>query len=77
MKIWIARDNSVIPDDLEHFIERHPERELEYAKLHIFFDKPVWKGESWSCAREMCEVKNYMLPEIGMGECVEFESNVK
>lgn len=77
MKIWIARDNSVIPDDLEHFIERHPERELEYAKLHIFFDKPVWKGEYWSCAREMCEVKNYMLPEIGMGECVEFESNVK
>ena len=33
MKLWIARDNAIIPEDMEHFIERHPEKEIEYAKL--------------------------------------------
>ena len=78
MKLWIARDNSIIPDDMEHFIERHPEKEIEYAKLHIFYDKPIWKGNyfsgSWEYAREMCEIPNYMFPEIKMGQCVEFNS---
>ena len=78
MKLWIARDNAIIPDDMEHFIERHPEKEIEYAKLHIFYDKPIWVGNyfggSWQCAREMCEISNYMFPEIKMGQCVEFNS---
>ena len=77
MKLWIARDNAIIPEDMEHYIERHPEDEIRYAKLHIFYDKPVWKGNHWEYAREMCEVENYMFPEIKMGECVEFESKLK
>ena len=74
MKLWIARDNSMVPEDMEHYIERHPEDEIKYAKLHIFYDKPRWDGKSWVCAREACEVKNYMFPEIEIGECVEFNS---
>ena len=77
MKLWIARDRAIIPDDMEHFIERHPEKEIEFAKLHIFYDTPKWNGKAWSCAREMCEVKNYMFPEIEMGKCVEFNSKLK
>lgn len=74
MKLWIARDNAIIPDDMEHFIERHPEKEIDYAKLHMFYDKPKWDNGIWTCAREMCEVQNYMFPQIGIGECVEFNS---
>ena len=74
MKIWIARDNAIVPEDMEHYIERHPEDEIRYAKLHIFYDKPIWCGSHWVCAREMCEIQNYMFPEIKMGELVEFES---
>ena len=44
MKLWIARDEAVVPEDMEHFIERHPEKEVEFAKLHIFYDKPYWSG---------------------------------
>ena len=81
MKLWIARDRSIIPEDMEHFIERHPEKEIEYAKLHIFYDKPIWEGNyfggSWQYAREMCEVPNYMFPEIKMGQCVEFTGNIE
>ena len=74
MKLWIARDNAQIPEDMEHYIERHPEDEIRYAKLHIFYDEPKWNGKSWECAREMCEVKNYMFPEVEIGQCVEFQS---
>ena len=74
MKLWIARDYSIIPDDMEHYIERHPEDEIKYAKLHIFYDTPIWNRKAWHCAREMCEVENYMFPEIKMGQCVEFNS---
>ena len=28
-------------------------------------------------AREMCEVKNYMFPEIKMRQCIEFNSKLK
>lgn len=72
MKLWLARDMAVVPEDMEHYIERHPEDEIRYAKLHIFYDKPIWKENGWKCAREMGKVKNYMFPEIKMGECVEF-----
>lgn len=74
MKIWIARDNAIVPEDMEHYIERHPEDEIRYSKLNIFYDKPIWCGNHWGCVREMCEVENYMFPEIKMGECIEFES---
>ena len=75
MKLWAARDYLVILNDNEHYIERHPEKEIEFAKLHIFYDTPTWNGKAWCCAREMCEVKNYMFPEIEMGQCVEFNSS--
>ena len=74
MKFWIARDRAIIPDDMEQYIERHPEKEIDYAKLHIFYDEPEWNNGIWHCAREMCEVQNYMFPQIGIGECVEFNS---
>ena len=43
MKLWIARDRSIIPEDMEHFIERHPEKEIEYARqfkhdMHHHYD---------------------------------------
>lgn len=74
MKFWIGRDNAIIPEDMENYIERHPKDEIRYAKLHIFYDKPTWCGNHWGCAREMCNVKNYMFQEIKMGELVEFKS---
>jgi hypothetical protein len=72
LKLWIARDGANVPEDMEHYIERHPEDEIRYANLHIFYDKPIWKENAWKCAREMCEVKNYMFPEVEIGQCVEF-----
>lgn len=57
-----------------HFIERHPEKKIEFAKLHVFYDKPKWNGQYWQDARDACEIKNYMFPEIGIGECIEFQS---
>ncbi len=74
MKLWIGRDNPIIPEDMEHYIERHPEDEIRYAKLHIFYDKPIWSNGCWRYSREMCEVSNYMFPEIKPGECIEFKS---
>lgn len=76
MVLWIARDRANIPEDMEHYIERHPEDEIRYAKLHMFYDKPKWNGyyEVWEGAREMCEVKNYMFPEVEIGQCVELKS---
>lgn len=71
--IWIARDEAIIPDDMEHFIERHPEKRYEYAKLHIFYDTPEWVSDHWQNARDMCEIPNYMYPEIEEGVCVEFK----
>jgi hypothetical protein len=41
MKLWIGRDNPIIPEDMEHYVERHPEDEIRYAKLHIFYDKRI------------------------------------
>lgn len=75
MKLWIGRDNPIIPEDMEHYIERHTEDKIRYAKLHIFYDKPIWENGCWECSREMCEVKNYMFPEIKSGECFEFIVN--
>ena len=76
--VYIARDNANVPDDMVHFVERHPEKKIEFAKLHIFYDTPEWDSGIWSSeghwknAREMCEIPNYMFPEIKMGECLEF-----
>lgn len=41
MKIWIARDNAIVSEDIEHYIEQHPEEEIRYAKLNIFYDMPT------------------------------------
>ena len=64
MKLWIGRDNPIIPEDMEHYIERHHEDEIRYTKLHIFYDMPVWKNGCWECSRKICEVENYMFPEM-------------
>ena len=74
MKIWIARDNAIVPEDMEHYIEKHPEEEIRYAKLSIFYDMPTWDGKNWNYSRKICEIDSYMLPEIGCGECFEFNS---
>ena len=72
MKLWIERTEADIPDDVyESVVERHPENRIVYTKLYVFYDKPVCS------ARLMCEVPNYMFPEIKEGECVEFESTGK
>ena len=42
MELWIGRDNPIIPEDMEHYIERHPEDEIRFARLHIFYDTPQW-----------------------------------
>ena len=64
MKLWIGRDNPIIPEDMEHYIEGHPEDEIRYIKLHIFYDIPIWKNGCWECSRKICEVENYMFPEM-------------
>lgn len=73
--IWVARDESKIPDDFVHFVERHPEKEYEFAKLHVFYDTPLWNGSEWKCARNMHEIPNYMFPEIKPGICAVFKFN--
>lgn len=68
MKLWIVRTEADIPDDVyESVVERHPESRIFYTKLYIFYDKPV------DFARLICEVPNYMFPEIKEGECAEFK----
>lgn len=80
MKLWIKRTEADIPDDVyESVVERHPENRIVYTKLYVFYDKPVDVAglKPVDVARLMCEVPNYMFPEIKEGECVEFESAVK
>ena len=31
LKLWIARDEAVIPEDMQHYIERHPEDPIRLA----------------------------------------------
>jgi hypothetical protein len=76
MKLWIGRTEAIIPDDVyESVVERHPEKRIVYTKLYVFYDKP--SDKEFDTARIVCEVPNYMFPEIGEGECVEFKSTVK
>lgn len=35
MELWIARDGSIIPEDMVHFIEQHPKTKINYTKLHM------------------------------------------
>lgn len=73
MKIWIYRTEADIPSDVyESVIWRHPEDAIHYTKLIVFYDKPQTKNPLAS--RTMCEVPNYMYPEIKEGECCEFET---
>ena len=50
------------------------ESEAQYAKLNIFYDMPTWDGKNWNYSRKICEIDSYMFPEIGCGECFEFNS---
>jgi len=82
MKIWIARDNAYSDDkdfDLEHFLERHPESETEFGKLHLFYDKPIfvessWCHYAWEGGRVSADIPSYMFPNIKCGECLEFSA---
>ena len=79
--IWMGRSDAVIPEDMVHFVERHPEAALNYTKLVIFYDKPLEFQHrqngygKFVGARVMCEVPNYMFPEIHSGEFVEFKND--
>ena len=75
MKIYIARDRATFEDEAqENATRRHPEIEIQYAKLHLFYEKPEldWRSGKWNCAREAAEIKSYMFPEIRCEECMEF-----
>ena len=76
MKIYIARDRAVFEDEhQERFIRRHPEKENQYGKLRLFYEKPTLNHETgiWEQARGAAEIKNYMFPQIKCEECAEFE----
>ena len=79
--VWIARTNAVIPEEMEHFIERHPEEEIGFTKLLVLYEKP-WEFKphvdgygKFIGARIMCEAPGYMYPEIKPGQVVEFKSD--
>ena len=75
MKIYIARDRAVFEDEQqERFIHRHPEKENQYGRLHLFYEKPKLNHETgiWEQARDAAKIKNYMFPEIRCEECAEF-----
>ena len=77
MKIYIARDRAVFDDEAqEHFIERHPEKETEYGRLRLFYEKPELNKKTgiWECAREAASIKKYMFPDIRCEGCAVFES---
>jgi hypothetical protein len=72
MKIWILRTEAYIPDDVYESVERHPENRIFYTKLYVLYDKPT--NITIKDVRIMCEIPNYMFPEIKEEECCEFES---
>jgi hypothetical protein len=75
MKLWIARTEANIPYDVDC---SNDTEKLYYTKLYVLYDKP---SGNWNDllrdVRKMCEVPNYMFPEIKEKECVEFESTIK
>lgn len=76
MKIYIARDRAVFEDEQqERFIHRHPEKENQYGRLRLFYEKPKFNHQTgvWEQARGAAEIKNYMFPQIKCEECAEFE----
>lgn len=76
MKIYIARDRAVFEDEQqERFIRRHPEKENQYGRLRLFYEKPTLNHQTgiWEQARGAAEIKNYMFPQIKCEECAEFE----
>lgn len=76
MKIYIARDRAVFEDEQqERFIHRHPEKENQYGRLRLFYEKPTLNCQTgiWEQARGAAEIKNYMFPQIKCEECAEFE----
>lgn len=75
MKIYIARDAATFEDeDQERFVGRHPEKETEFGRLRLFYEKPELNNRTgeWEGARTAGELKRYMFPEIRCKECMEF-----
>ena len=78
MKIWIARDKAKPKDEREErYLERHPEKEIDFTELHLFYDKPRYDSNNgvWVDGRVATEIKNYMFPGIKCGECWEFNTS--
>lgn len=76
MKIFIARDRAVFEDEYqERFVMRHPEKEVEYGRIRLFYEKPELDKKTgvWECAREAAPIKSYMFPNIKCEDCVMFE----
>lgn len=75
MEIYIARDRAVFEDEQqENFVRRHPEKETEYGRIRLFYEKPTFNNKRgvWECAREAAPIKTYMFPNIKCEQCVEF-----
>ena len=75
VEVYIARDAATFEDeDQERFVERHPEKETEYGRLQLFYEKPEINNRTgvWEGARTAGELKRYMFPEIHCRECMEF-----
>ena len=75
MKIYIARDAATFEDEYQkRFVGRHPEKETEFGRLRLFYEKPELNNRTgeWEGARTACDIKTYMFPEIHCRECMEF-----
>ena len=78
MKLWIARTEANISDDIYEHVYCEDSARLHFTKLYVLYDKPSgnWNDLSRD-VRKMCEIPNYMFPEIKERECMEFESTIK
>lgn len=79
MKIWIARDAAKLDQELEKFVESHPEEEYQFGELHLFYEKPSLVRHfpeiaRWEYGRIAATIPSYMFPFIRCKECLEFES---
>lgn len=82
IKIWIARDEAHADNeefDLEHYLERYPEKEYEFGNLHLFYDKPEYRRNwpnpgKWEGGRIASTIPAYMFPNIKCETCLEFEA---
>lgn len=72
-KLWVARDEAIVPEEDEHFLEKCPEQEYRWGKLHIFYDRPLLEVvngvHKWGSARKLVTIDSYYFPDIKCGCC--------